>query len=252
MATDNFLDTRQFTFKLFPHPLHPDDIGDSGALQLATSKTDPLTQYIVKNGFPELGCNEFMYHKVASALGLYTQNAKRFKNKQYKNAAAVRYVPNARLYRHSEASLENRKAFYSFEALFCILNETDSHEYYLDGDDRLFKLDNAASFKLDLSPAAQALSMMSGGADIFSGARETESEKYELTRICLIRECGQEADEPYTETFQRFAELDMEVFDEAADALEKNYPSYIVGYLYNFIKYRIKSCRQYIDERKNI
>ena len=188
-----------------------------------------------------------MYHKVAEAVGLYTQEVKLFINKQYKNAAAVRYVPNARLFRHDEASEENRKAFYGFEALFYILNENDSHEYYLDEKGRLFKLDNAASFKLDLSPAAQAIAVMSGSG-IYIGVQETESEKYESTRKRLVDNYGQEADEPYIETFRRFAKLEMSVFDDAIDALDKNYPTYIVGYLYDFIRYRIKTCRQYIEE----
>jgi hypothetical protein len=73
---NNFIDARHFTFAPFPHPLHPDEPGDSGVLEIATSKKNPIEQYIVKTGYPELGCNEFMYHRVAKALGLYTQEAK--------------------------------------------------------------------------------------------------------------------------------------------------------------------------------
>jgi len=172
---------------------------------------------------------------------------KLFINKRYKNAAAVRYVPNARLFDHSVASPENREVYYGFEALYYILNENDSHEYYLDASGRLFKLDNAASFKLDLSPAARAMDAMSGGAGMLNGINEPESEKYETAREFLIKGYGQEADKPYTDTFRRFANLELKIFDEAFDALEKNYPFYIVGYLYDFIRHRIEACRQYVD-----
>ena len=127
------------------------------------------------------------------------------------------------------------------------MNENDSHEYYLDENDRLFKLDNAASFRLDLSPAARALAAMSGSSTM-NGIYETEAEKYEVGRESLISDCGQDADEPYIEIFRRFAKLEMSVFDDAIGALDKNYPTYIVGYLYDFIWYRIKTCRQYIEE----
>lgn len=69
MPDNNFIDAHAFTFEPFPHPLHPDEEGDSGALELATSK-----------------------------------------------------------------------------ALYVILNEGDSREYYLDEHGKLFKLDNADSF----------------------------------------------------------------------------------------------------------
>lgn len=60
-------------FSPFPHPLHPDEDGDSGAMELANLKDDPLLQYVIKGKrtYPEIACNEFMYHKVATALGRY-------------------------------------------------------------------------------------------------------------------------------------------------------------------------------------
>jgi len=41
MPISNFFDAYDFTFAPFPHPHHPEDVGDSGAMELATSKTDP-------------------------------------------------------------------------------------------------------------------------------------------------------------------------------------------------------------------
>ena len=78
MSDGNFIDARKFMFKPFPHPLHPEDTGDSSALEFAASKIDQNEQYIIKKGglFPEVACNEFIYHKVATALGLYTQEVK--------------------------------------------------------------------------------------------------------------------------------------------------------------------------------
>jgi len=238
---NNFIDARQFTFAPFPHPSHEGGTGDSGALQLATSKTDPGLQYIVKNGFPELGCNEFMYHKVAAAVGLNAQEVRLFINRQYQQAAAIRYVPGARENDLSTATPENRAAFYGFEALFFILNEDDSHEYYLDGTGRLFKLDNAASFKLNEA----SLDLLRVG--LFNGAIQPETDRYEPMRQALVRNYGDEASEPYLDVFRRFAALDMAVFDEALDALCRNYSASVAGYFHEFLQERIKACGTYVE-----
>ena len=113
----NFIDARSFAFETFPHPLHPDEVGDSGILELATSKHDPDEQYIVKRGYPELGCNEFMYHTVAAALGLYTQEVKLVSgNPAYHRAAAIRYVANEQEFKLKTSSPENFQAYFEFEA----------------------------------------------------------------------------------------------------------------------------------------
>jgi hypothetical protein len=44
----------------------------------------------------------------------------------------------------------------------------------------------------------------------------------------------------------------MNILDDVINALDKNYPTYIVGYLYDFIRYRIKACRQYIEGLEKI
>jgi len=96
MINSSFIDARKFIFKPFPHPLHPDDTGDSGAMEIATAKTDSNEQYVIKRGnnFPETACNEFIYHKVTTALGLYTQAVKLISgSREYRRSAAIRYVP---------------------------------------------------------------------------------------------------------------------------------------------------------------
>jgi hypothetical protein len=239
---NQLLEARRYTFKPFRHPYHPEGVGDSGRLQLATMKADPTVQYIVKNGFPELGCNEYMYHKIASALGMYTQEVRLFRDEQYQHAAAICYVPNAREYHHyTSTNAEHRSAYYSFEALFLILNEDDSHEYFLDDNDRLFKLDNASSFKLNLSV------WLAPGGVTLRGAYETEAEKYEPWLVGFVKDHGQEASEPFLETFRRFAALDLDDFLDDLDLIENNYSLDIAQYFYAFIEQRIKACAEFVQ-----
>jgi hypothetical protein len=241
MTADDFLDSREFSFA----PFMPEREGDSGALELASSKKDASLCYVVKSGFPELGCNEFMYHKVAAAVGLYTQDAKLFRGQKYKHAAAVRYVPNAKPFIDAEGTKENLHAFWSFKALYQILNEDDSEEFYLDDSGRLFKLDNASSFCLDLSPAANAIRRM-GGHDIFRGVANAKIDAYDFFRKGLADVYGRDADNAYLSTFQKFAALDATDFGDALEAVEKNYSLQIASYFYQFIEARIKACGAYL------
>jgi len=254
MKSDNFIDARAFTFAAFPHPLKPEDSGDSGGLEIATSKTDPNEQYIVKHGheFPELACNEFMYHKVASALGLYTQDVKLIGgSRDYRRSAAIRYVPNARLFNLKEASAENSRSFFAFEALYVILNEDDSHEYYLDENGRMFKLDNASSFtvqqttimKFDGNPMGQYFI-----PDINVPLNAVGYEWYRLKHEGFTKEHGQDAVDAYVSTIRKFADLDITLFDEAYEALEKHYPKALSHYYGMCIQIRKEVCCEFLDE----
>ena len=123
MPNSNYIDARNFIFKPFPHPLHPDEVGDSGAMEFAASKNDSREQYVIKRGnaYPEIASNEFMYHKIATALGLYTQDVKLINgNKDYRRSAAIRYVPNAREFSLKESDDKNYKAFFEFPSLLVL------------------------------------------------------------------------------------------------------------------------------------
>ena len=248
----NFLDARGFTFAPFIHPFHEEGHGDSGTLEIATSKKNPDEQYIIKSKFPELGCNEFMYHRVAKALGLYTQEAKLVSgSKAYRQTAAIRYVPNARLFDLKTASPENFRAFFEFEALFVILNEDDSHEYYLDEQDRLFKLDNASSFTVSTT----TLNWFSGDAlthsfvpDINAPLNAVEYNYYGGTLDIYKDRHGQTAADAYLSLIERFADFDDSVLADAYGALDKQYSRMLKMYYQRCIQIRKETCRRFLNE----
>jgi hypothetical protein len=254
IVADNFIDARGFAFQPFPHPLHPDEDGDSGAMELAIAKADPLLQYVIKGKgtYPEVACNEFMHHKVAAELGLYTQDVKLIAwNHEYRRAAAVRYVPEAQAFRLEGSNEENYRAYFEFEALFVILNEEDSHEYYLDGQGQLFKLDNAASFhveqatimRLDGNPLGRffvpniSAPLNAVGYDYYRGMYEIFLERY-----------GQVAVKAYLALMRRFAELDETAFCEAYGDLDKQYPKALGRYYDEFIWIRKETCWRFLGE----
>jgi len=254
MTNINFIDARKLIFKPFQHPLHPNETGDSGALEFAASKTDPSEQYIIKlgNTYPEVACNEFLYHKVSDALGMYTQNVKLITgNKNYRRSAAIRYAPNIKLFSLKESTEENYRAFFEFEALYVILNESDSNEYYLDEQGRLFKLDNAASFTVE-----QTTIMLFDGnpigrlfiPNIGAPLNAIDYDWYGLKYDVFSREHGEEAGKAYLSIMQRFSEFDETVLYEAYEDLEKQYPKALSYYYNDFIRIRKETCRRFLGE----
>lgn len=254
MPESDFIDPHAFTFAPFPHPLHPDEEGDSGALEIATSKIDHTEQYIVKRGntYPELACNEFMYHKVATALGLYTQDVKLIKDSgKYHRSAAIRYVPNAQEFSLRTSSEENYRTFFAFEALYVIFNEEDSHEYYLDEQGRMFKLDNAAAFTVQ-----QTTIMLFDGnpigqffiPDINAPLNAVGYDWYGIKYREFEEQRGQVAVNAYLGMIHRFAEFDEKVLCTAYTALERFYPKALSQYYDACIRIRKKACQRFMDE----
>jgi hypothetical protein len=255
MPGSNFIDARKLVFKPFQHPLHPpDETGDSGELEFATSKTAPDEQYIVKRGntYPEMACNEFLYHKVTDALDMYTQNVRLIAGrKDYRRSAAIRYVPNAREFSLKTSTEDNFRAFFEFEALYVILNESDSHEYFLDEQERLFKLDNAASFTVH-----QTTIMLFDGnpigrffiPDVNAPLNAVGYDWYGLIHKNISKKHGDKAVEAYLSVIQRFADFDETVLYEAYGDLEKHYPKALCYYYNDFFRIRKKTCRKYLGE----
>jgi hypothetical protein len=254
---NNFIDANSLIYKPFPHPLHPDEDGDSGSLEFATSKNNASEQYIIKRGdiYPEIASNEFMYHKVATALGLYTQEVKLMNgNKKYNRSAAIRYVSNAQEFSVKISNEENFKAFFGFEALFVILNEDDSHEYYLDEYGRMFKLDNAASFTVQ-----QTTIMLFDGnpigrffiPDINAPLNAVGYDWYGLKYEQFMKEHGQIAVDAYISMIQQFIEFDETVLYEAYETLEKQYPKALIQYYKECIHIRKGVCRKFLNEINN-
>jgi len=212
MIENAILSAKDFIFA----PFAPDVGGDSGALLLATLNGDPGIKYVVKGGYSEVACNEFMYHHVAAALGLYTQETKLIKGipgKKY--AVGIRYVPNARKFILDEASEDNRRTYFKFWTLYRILNENDSEEYFYDEQDRVFKLDNAASFNLDTNVVDGALKYKSKEPPaivwhmLISGLDHIEYENYAIIINILNKYNGRAAAETAFEFIGQFSEFDL-------------------------------------------
>jgi hypothetical protein len=239
-------------------PFVPNAGGDSGALSLATHKGDAGLQYVVKSGYVEVPCNEFMYHHAAAALGLYTQEARLFTGipNSSKRAVGIRYVPNARKFILEEASEEDKRVSYKFTMLFVILNEEDSGELFYDGQGRVFKLDNAASFNLDTGIVESALKYGKKGPPAWLWQKLEkrldflECEKYGKILEAMNKNNGKTAAEIGFEFIRRFSEFDLSLVEAACETLGKVYPPAIAEYYPAFIGRRIDACKRFVAGNK--
>jgi len=232
--------------------------GDSGALFLAVSRKNPGVRYVIKSATPELACNEFMYSKIASLLGLHTQEAKLFKGiRGHKYAVGIRFSPNARKFRHDDADESNRRDFYAFQTLYVILNEEDSQEFFIDERERVFKLDNAAAFNIGAILAGATFTgaipdkWMESKIEslIQSSLSHTEYDKYGIMLRILTERYGQEAGNVSLDMFKRFAAFDETALDEAYISLDVVYPERLSDYYREFIRNRKAECGRFLREK---
>lgn len=233
-------------------PFMPMRDGDSGKLQIATSKVDSDLQYIVKSETPELACNEFMYHKIALSLGMHTQEVKLFKGiPKHPYAAGIRYSPRAEKFYLENADETNQRDFYAFEMLYVILNEEDSEEFYIDERQRVFKLDNAASFNLDFF-SAQLMLQTSNLTSIAqwrqSRVHLTEYGKYGIILRLLSEKHGAAAQQSALELIERFTIFDETALMDAFATLDASYPSWFSDYYLEFIIIRKATCQRFLQE----
>jgi hypothetical protein len=193
-----------------------------------------------------------MYHRVAKALGLYTQEAKLIAgSRKYHRGAAIPYVPNAKPFDLMTSSEANLKMYIAFEALYVILNENDSHEFYLDEDDKLFKLDNAASFTVEETTIRSLEGDPIGHffiPDINTPLHSVGYEWYGLVFTDLKKKHGQLAADAFLSLVRKFVEFDATVLKDAYTALYKQYPATLKGYYEKCISIRKLTCQRFLDE----
>ena len=144
---------------------------------------------------------------------------------------------------------------FKFNALYQILEEEDSEEYYIDEHNRLFKIDNAEAFLLS-SCCGLLIKKAKTKSQWIKMAIDEYLEKYLNKRNDtlylmmadkLMEAFGKEAVDVYLDTFIRFASLDLSLLDEAFTSLDKVYPKTFSEYLRRFLEVRQPACREFVE-----
>jgi hypothetical protein len=233
--------------------------GDSGRLLLAANVDAPEERYVVKTRYPEIPASEFMYHKIASALGLHTQKVRLFKGfPDCEYAVAIKFCPTAKAY-HPTRQPGIDPDYFKFLALYEILGEEDSMEIYIDEDNRFFKIDNAAAF--GLTEFSMALLLKKTRSPWIQRAideriegllKAAETHNYSVMIDSLRKYVGEAAVNVCTTMFGLFAALDLTLLDEAFASLDKVYPKTVSGYLRRFLSVRQATCGKFLEENLKI
>jgi hypothetical protein len=252
LTDPNLISAADCKFEPFPQSRGE---GDSGPLMLATDVNAPGERYVVKSRYPEIPANEFMYHKIAAALGLHTQKARLFKNfPGCKYAVAIMFCPAAEAYSPARRPDIDPTDYFKFLALYEILSEADSNEIYLDGDNRVFKLDNSAAFNLDgllmillLKKTRSPWIRKAIDEKIGKYLEAAETQNYSILLEILRERCGETAVNVCATEFRRFAALDLASLDEAFASLDKVYPKTVSDYLRRFLSVRQAACAKFSE-----
>jgi hypothetical protein len=255
LTDPNLISAADYTFEPFPQSRGE---GDSGRLLIATDINAPDERYVVKAGTPEIPVNEFTYHKIASALGLYTQKARLFKGfPECKYAVAIKFCPTAKAYSPERQPCIDPD-YFRFLALYEILGEEDSKEIYIDEYNRVFKLDNAAAFNLtELSMALLLKKTRSPWIrkaiddEIARFLEIAETQRYSILIETLREHHGETAVNACMTAFERFAALGLDSLGEAFASLDRVYPKTVSDYLRCFLSIRQTACRKFLEMNAN-
>lgn len=254
---------------VFSRALHHD--GDSGSLMLAKRKTDRNEQYLVKHEFTDCACNEFVYTKLAQAMGYCMPDAVLFqlspgeKRPYFKTEYIIgeRYlnvVDPAPSYEKIRACAKNWEQFFAFDGLYSLTGECDGIELLLADDDLIYRVDVTDAF-----PISNYQLDMAGVDREFNGINP----HLEMKRLLLGRdflkaldaehcdrmlhrcvEIDPEQRHYFLEPFVRLQEISSDHMDGFLNTLCYFYPDFIGDFFKQYLKALQKQCYDYWKERR--
>lgn len=151
------LDVVQTADFVFSQKLQHD--GDSGKLLLAKRKSAPSDRYLVKHAYTDCACNEFVYTKLAQAMGLCMPDAilfqlssgekcSYFKTEYIIGERYLNVIDPSPTYEKIREQAKNWKHFFAFYGLYCMTDEADGVEILLADDDKIYRVDTTDAFPI--------------------------------------------------------------------------------------------------------
>lgn len=156
LDSNDIVQTADFTFS----PISPlGCAGDSGQLLLAKSKANRRIRYLVKHAFTDCACNEFIYTKLAQAMGYrmpdtvlfqISSGEKRhyFKTEYIIGARYLNLVNQFPSYSEIREQAKNWQDYFGFCALYAMTGECDGLETPIADDGFLYRVDTTGAFPL--------------------------------------------------------------------------------------------------------
>lgn len=261
--------TKDYTFSpITPHGR----MGDSGQLLLAKNKAHRNERYLVKHAFTDCAANEFVYTKLAQAMGFKMPDAVLFQlsEGEKRRCFQTEYILGTRFldlaveaptYAQIREQAVNWQDFFHFQAMYTMCLESDSFEVPIAADGYLYRVDTTASFLLSNLMFDQAgVNEVIGGSIPKEKIRAyTEQFDYdncwqfynfdtELQR--LVQKYGEECRAPYMEPFALIQEIRPDDMDGFLNTLCYVYPDFIGDYFKRFITALQKRSAAFLKENR--
>lgn len=258
--------TEDFVFRPYT-----DRTGDSGKLLLAQSRAVKDEVYLVKHELVDCACNEFVYTKLAQAMGYTMPDAVLFSLSPGKDFRLfdTEYVIGERFLNvidpHPKFDTIRQKAsnwvqYFSFWGLFCITGESDSMQLLLADDSKIYRIDTTSAF-----PVSDLMLNMAGVDMEFGGQNPNEAVKQSFAEMDLsntldVTACDrvlktvsgldQQAEHCFFEPFQRIQDVNDSLIDDILNTLCYFYPDYVGEFFRRYFKELKVQCRSYLKVKR--
>ena len=268
ITSPDVVQTADFEFSSFcPH----EHIGDSGTLLLARQKFGRQDRYVVKHACTDCACNEFVYTKLAQAMGYTMPGAVLFQLSPMERRecfrteylVGIRYLDlkiEAPSYAVIREMAENWKEYFSFRGMYAIFGEADSFETPLAKDGKIYRIDTTNAFLISTWQLDDA------GIDIdVQGVNPSAIRREQLLSrdfsntlsnswcdFCFA-DCEKKASEGaecFLEPFARIQELHRDYIDDFLNTLCYFYPDFVGDYFKRYISALQKQCKEYIKTKR--
>ena len=245
--------------------------GDSGKLLLAKKKNSRAERYLVKHAYTDSACNEYVYTKLAQAMGYCMPEAVLFQlsNDEKRHYFKTEYIIGLRYlnvvkafpsYDEIRVQAINWSHYFSFYGLYGMTNEDDGVELLLADDRKIYRVDTTDAFpisnyQLDMAGINQEISGINPYIETrkqllnnsFENVLSRSNCDYWLEK-CL--EINQDSLCYFLEPFSRIQEIPTEYIDDFLNTLCYFYPDYIGDYFKRYISALQKQCAVYLKEKR--
>lgn len=268
IASPDVVETTGFIFTPFC-PFGHD--GDSGPLLLAKQKTNRNVQYVIKHACTDCACNEYVYTKLAQAMGytmpdavllqlLPTEKRKYFKTEYLIGIQYLELEIEAPSYAEIRERAANWKEYFSFLGMYAMFGETDSFETPLAKDGNIYRIDTTDAFPISTWQLDDAgINMDIHGVNPYA-VRKKQLLSSDFSHVLPQSWCDsyfkscQEIDQNgiphFLEAFVRIQEIRQDYIDNFLNTLCYFYPDFIGEYFKCYISALQKQCADYLKGKR--
>lgn len=267
LCTNEVVQTTDFVFSA---PFERE--GDSGKLLLAKRKADRTEKYLVKHAFTDCACNEYIYTKLAQAMGYKMPGVKLFKmsdgekRKHFKTEYIIgsqylNIVDPFPSYEVIRACAKNWEEYFGFYGLYAMTGEADGVELLLADDGCIYRVDTTDAFPIscwELNFAGVRQEMQGVIPDeIIRQKLQSRNLSNAISvlncNICLDicrKKDERVCEQLFLEPFHRIQEIPDAYIDGFLNTLCYFYPDYVGDFFKRYIAALKKRSAEYIKTKR--